>query len=364
MCAGTEDQAEGDEDTRHPVELEDFLESVPIALNSDSTEEAQEALETLAEVVDLAEGEWATVLGEWARTTGALEAILELISQDAPHVHVPAMRILGNLSSDAVDARSRETKERVRELQGFPRLLPHCLSEDRNTLMYALGAVQNLCTIDEYAELIEPLRQRLDELVERGTPAEDASVANDFDEEGTALPAASLFLGEASDSLCARVRRATGMPTDQLLGHYASGILGNLNVVAELRRLKLQEARRRRLVEWRRRRQQGVDRPLQQQGQQSPCADSAPSTEAEVDEAASEAPQPRQEPRARTDSPRLSARLRAAAPLDVATRSEDDDWHAAAWRACRVRRATLAGLWVVPTHGLPCPCPHSLHEEG
>ena len=291
----------------HPVELEELLESLPDALSSDSPEEA---LESLAAVVDVAEGELATVLGEWARTSGALEAVLVLISHAESHVHVPAMRILGNLSSDAVDAYSRETKERVRQLDGFPRLLPHCLSEDRNTLMYALGAVQNLCTIDEYAELIAPLRPRLEELVERRKKlAEDASATGAFDNDGN-----------FDDD---------GMPTDELLGHYAKGILGNLGVVAGLRRLKLQEDRRRRLIEWRRRRQQGAGEPLQQQGEQTTCADLAPSANVGLGEAATAA-QP-QEPRVRTDSPRLSARLRAAAPLNVATRPEDDDWRAAEW---------------------------------
>ena len=173
------------------------------------------------------------------------------------------------------------------------------------------------------------------------------------------------------------------MPTDELLGHYAEGVLGNLTVVAKLHRLMLQEDRRRRLVEWRRRRQQGSEGPLQRQGQQQTAgADLVPSAQAGVDEAATAAQyislrfggssssskctpssacmrdqsmrqvaeamvMVGQEPCVRTDSPRLSARLRASAPLNVDDpRPEDDaegdDWEAAEWSPFPARPSSKA----------------------
>ena len=61
-----------------------------------------------------------------------------------PSAQLLALHVLGNLCSESVDAKANETKECIWELGGLSALLPHCEEDDPTTLMYALGALQNL----------------------------------------------------------------------------------------------------------------------------------------------------------------------------------------------------------------------------
>ena len=173
------------------AEIEARLEGLPSSLRSANP---TSALEELAELIDAAEGERASALGRHVRSAGIVADLVELVGHDDAEICALAIRVLGNLCSDAVDPQSSATKEVVRKHNGFPRLLPHCYNEELVALMYTLGAIQNLCTSTEYAQLVtRPLRERIREV------AESSRVA--FDE---------------------------GMPQAGLLAHYAEGILINI----------------------------------------------------------------------------------------------------------------------------------------
>ena len=151
------------------AEIEAQLEGLPSSLRS---ADPTLALEELAELIDAAEGEWATALGSFVRSAGIISDLVDLIDHDDTEVYALAMRVLANLCSDAVDPKSRATKEVVRTYNGFSRLLPHCYDEDPVALMYTLGAIQNLCTNIEYAKMVTPpLRERIREVAQLTTGA-------------------------------------------------------------------------------------------------------------------------------------------------------------------------------------------------
>ena len=59
--------------------------------------------QALATLVDSAEGEVAQAVGAALRDFGAMEPLIELL--DRPETQQDALRVIGNLSSNAVDAR-------------------------------------------------------------------------------------------------------------------------------------------------------------------------------------------------------------------------------------------------------------------
>ena len=179
-----------DSNTRQLEEIKARLEGLPSSLRS---ADPTLALEELAELIDAAEGEWATALGSFVRSAGIVSDLVDLIDHDDAEIYALAMRVLGNLCSDAVDPHSSATKEVVRTYNGFSRLLPHCFNEDPVALMYTLGAIQNLCTNIEYAKMVTPpLRERIREIAEYARATLD------------------------------------GMPQAGMLAHYAEGIRVNV----------------------------------------------------------------------------------------------------------------------------------------
>ena len=212
------------------AEIEARLEGLPSSLRS---ADPISALEELAKLIDAAEGEWASALGSFVRSAGTVADLVDLIDHEDAEICALAIRVLGNLCSDAVDPQSSATKEVVRKHNGFPRLLSHCYNEDLVALMYALGAIQNLCTNIEYAKMVTPpLRERIREV------AESARAAFDKD-----------------------------MPQAGLLTHYAEGILVNIAMCERKQstsHVTLQEEvdrRARAKREWRRARQQRQRQP-------------------------------------------------------------------------------------------------------
>ena len=163
-----------DEDSFSPLdsadaEIEARLAGLPSSLRS---ADPTSALEELAELIDAAEGEWASALGSYVRSAGIIGDLVDLIDHDDAEICALAIRVLGNLCSDAVDPQSSITKEVVRKHNGFPRLLPHCYNEDLVALMYTLGAIQNLCTSIEYTKMVTPpLRERIREVAQLTTDA-------------------------------------------------------------------------------------------------------------------------------------------------------------------------------------------------
>ena len=125
----------------------------------------QNAVAQLAQMVDEVEGVHAAQLGRNIRDFGALPELLDMLGRD--DTRQDALRVIGNLASDAVDLNARETKQMIYELRGFDRVLPLIWAEDELTLVYALGAVQNLCTFPEYAHgmMRNGAKARLEELI-------------------------------------------------------------------------------------------------------------------------------------------------------------------------------------------------------
>ena len=96
--------------------------------------------------------------------------------------------IVCNLSSDAYDSRSHETKALLRENEVIARLRPHLLAppEDWVSQLYAAAAMQNLCKDIELAREAKRLgvTSVLDKLVRTGVVS-----------RATALPPAAALRG-------------------------------------------------------------------------------------------------------------------------------------------------------------------------
>ena len=128
--------------------LHDPLVSIVTSLLQD--EEAQaNAASQLANLIDNAEGEYAEAVGQTIRDFGAMDTLLDLLER--PATQQDALRVIGNLASNAVDSKAEETKKLLHDLGAFPRVLPLIHSATPATVVYALGAVQNMLTRPEYA---------------------------------------------------------------------------------------------------------------------------------------------------------------------------------------------------------------------
>ena len=157
------------------------LPSLASALAGGTDDERVEALGQLAQVVDTSFGDDAVQVGGYLREHGVLKSLVWLLEHsDAVAIQQTTLLILGNLASDAVDASSTLTKVRLKELGAFEALLPHLFSDVWLTLVYALGAVQNMCTDVEYVEVMQDtgVVARLQELAateDRARSPRDAS---------------------------------------------------------------------------------------------------------------------------------------------------------------------------------------------
>ena len=85
------------------AEIEARLEGLPSSLRS---ADPTSALEELAKLIDAAEGDWASALGRYARSAGIVADLVELVGHDDAEICAIALRVLGNLCSDAVDPQS------------------------------------------------------------------------------------------------------------------------------------------------------------------------------------------------------------------------------------------------------------------
>ena len=86
--------------------------------------------------------------------SGNLKRVLGLLRIADSDATRHALRLVGNMASDAVDAHAPITKRRLLELGAFELVVPHLWSDDVNTVCYALGALQNMSTIVGSAELL------------------------------------------------------------------------------------------------------------------------------------------------------------------------------------------------------------------
>ena len=114
-----EDEDDGDIEE---LDLNGDCLSVPMLvqlLRSPSAEEREEALASLAELVDAAFGEDGARLGMEVRAVGGLPILAWLLADPDVYAQQTSLMILGNLCSDSVDPHSKATKEA---------LLPHARS--------------------------------------------------------------------------------------------------------------------------------------------------------------------------------------------------------------------------------------------
>ena len=126
------------------------LREVVINLTMPENDDAQNvAVRRLAMLIDDASPEDAKILGEFVRDYGALEALLVLL--DRPASEQDALRVIGNLASNAVDPNAADTKRLLFELGAFERILRRIHSDNGPTVVYALGSVQNMCARRDFA---------------------------------------------------------------------------------------------------------------------------------------------------------------------------------------------------------------------
>ena len=110
-------------------------------------------LAELAEQVDAAFGEDGARLGMEVRATGGIPLLAWLLADPDDGVQQTSLMILGNLCSDSVDAESRATKQLLLQSGGARAILSCVHTEDPAVLLFACGALQNLCYEYEWSEL-------------------------------------------------------------------------------------------------------------------------------------------------------------------------------------------------------------------
>lgn len=151
--------------------VEDFDNEPPSAaglvalLRSPDEDVRNDALADLAELVDGAYGEDGAYLGKEVRAGGGIALLAWMLSDPSPEVQQTALMILGNLCSDSVDPNSRTTKAVL--LQSARAVLACVHTEEPAILVFACGALQNLCYEREWSERAVELdvHRRLEQLV-------------------------------------------------------------------------------------------------------------------------------------------------------------------------------------------------------
>ena len=122
-------------------------------LRSTDENERDDALATLAEMVDGAFGEDGARLGQEMRANGGIALLSWLLADPNPEVQQMALMILGNLCSDSVDSSSTTTKQQLLRSGGARAILSCVHTEDPAVLLFACGALQNLCYEADWSEL-------------------------------------------------------------------------------------------------------------------------------------------------------------------------------------------------------------------
>ena len=105
---------------------------------------------------DNASGARAAALCEELRASGMVPVISNLLTHEVVWIHQLAINITGNLAhSSAVDPRADLNQHALKEAGAFDHLLPHLFSTDQTTLLFALAAIQNMCTKIEYVDKLK-----------------------------------------------------------------------------------------------------------------------------------------------------------------------------------------------------------------
>lgn len=134
-------------------------------LKSADDGDREEAIATLAEMVDTAYGDDGARLGEAVRDGGGVKLLAWLLSDKDEAMQQTSLGVIGNLCSDAVDSNSVATK---RALLPYARSILSCVyTSDTATVCLACGALQNLTAERDWAELAvdHDVHLRLEQLV-------------------------------------------------------------------------------------------------------------------------------------------------------------------------------------------------------
>ena len=139
-------------------------------LSSSEDEVRLRALEGLALLIDSSPEEDLSELCRLVRERGGCEALTALIADSSSVVHQNAMLVLGNVASERVDPACEATKQLLRTCGTIDYIVPHLWSEVYDTVLYALGALLNLCADICYVEMLQEQQvpERLQEIAQCG----------------------------------------------------------------------------------------------------------------------------------------------------------------------------------------------------
>ncbi|KAL1498546.1 hypothetical protein AB1Y20_013867 [Prymnesium parvum] len=141
-------------------------------MRSPDEAERDEALSSLAELVSGAFGDDGAEIGRVVRAQGGPAILTWLLADPAPEVQQQALMVLGNLCSDSVDRESARTKAALLSCGGARSLLSCVFTSDEQVLVFACGAIQNLCYERDWADLVvaHNVHRRLEELLSHHDP--------------------------------------------------------------------------------------------------------------------------------------------------------------------------------------------------
>lgn len=138
-------------------------------LRSPSAEERSDALLGLLDLCDAAYGEDGRSLGRAMRAENgnALSALAWLLADPEEVVRQQVLLVIGNLCSDSVDSDSLWTKRMLLNCASERSFFACLDSQDEDTIMFACGALQNLCHDRMWSELVNShqVNKRLEQLV-------------------------------------------------------------------------------------------------------------------------------------------------------------------------------------------------------
>eukprot|EP00966_Prymnesium_polylepis_P066011 1531572-Prymnesium_polylepis.1 len=107
------------------------------------------ALVELGKQLDTVSGDDAATLCASIRECGAIQRLVDLLDHSQPLVYRMATMVLANSAALEVDPLGAQSSKRmILNAGGFPKVVAKVFSEEPTTIMYACGAVQNLCFAD------------------------------------------------------------------------------------------------------------------------------------------------------------------------------------------------------------------------
>ena len=139
-------------------------------MRSPDEEERDDALASLSEIVGSAYGDDGAAIGEAVRANGGPAILTWLLADPDPYIQQLALMVLGNLCSDSVDSYSGLTKLALLGCGGARAVLSCVHTEEPAVLVFACGALQNLCYERGWAELVvvHNVHRRLESLLQHG----------------------------------------------------------------------------------------------------------------------------------------------------------------------------------------------------